>query len=59
MEASSGEKQGKRGGIGMGLMLPATFVVAWVLALTGTDPDASTDPIDLGPRGRTVHFTQA
>ena len=29
------------------------------LALTGLDPDASTDPIDLGPRGRTVHFTQA
>jgi hypothetical protein len=29
------------------------------LALAGSDPDASTDPIDLGPRGRTVHFTQA
>jgi hypothetical protein len=37
MEASSGEERGKRGGIGMGLMLPATFVVAWVLALTGTE----------------------
>jgi hypothetical protein len=29
------------------------------LVLTGSDPDASTDPIDLGPRGRTVHFTQS
>lgn len=29
------------------------------LALVGSDPDESTDPIDLGPRGRTVHFTQA
>lgn len=29
------------------------------LALAGSDPDTSTDPIDLGPRGRTVHFTQA
>jgi hypothetical protein len=29
------------------------------LALAGSDPDAATDPIDLGPRGRTVHFTQA
>ncbi len=29
------------------------------LALAGSDPDASTDPIDLGPSGRTVHFTQA
>lgn len=29
------------------------------LALAGSDPDASADPIDLGPRGRTVHFTQA
>jgi hypothetical protein len=29
------------------------------IALVGSDPDASTDPIDLGPRGRTVHFTQA
>ena len=28
------------------------------LALAGSDPDASTDSIDLGPRGRTVHFTQ-
>lgn len=26
----------KAGGIGMGLMVPATFVVAWILALTGT-----------------------
>jgi hypothetical protein len=29
------------------------------VALVGSGPDASTDPIDLGPRGRTVHFTQA
>ena len=29
------------------------------LVLAGSDPDASTDPIDLGPRGRTVHFTQS
>jgi hypothetical protein len=29
------------------------------IALVGSDPDAQTDPIDLGPRGRTVHFTQA
>ncbi len=29
------------------------------IALVGSDPDATTDPIDLGPRGRTVHFTQA
>jgi hypothetical protein len=29
------------------------------IALVGSDPDAATDPIDLGPRGRTVHFTQA
>jgi hypothetical protein len=29
------------------------------LVLTESDPDASTDPIDLGPRGRTVHFTQS
>jgi hypothetical protein len=29
------------------------------IALAGSDPDTSTDPIDLGPRGRTVHFTQA
>lgn len=28
------------------------------LTMAGSDPDASTDPIDLGPRGRTVHFTQ-
>lgn len=27
----------KAGGIGMGLMLPGTFVVAWILALTGTE----------------------
>jgi hypothetical protein len=29
------------------------------IALVGADPDAATDPIDLGPRGRTIHFTQA
>jgi hypothetical protein len=29
------------------------------LVLVGSDPDASAEPIDLGPRGRTVHFTQA
>jgi len=29
------------------------------LVLAALDPDPSTDPIDLGPRGRTVHFTQA
>lgn len=29
------------------------------ITLVGSDPDATTDPIDLGPRGRTVHFTQA
>jgi len=29
------------------------------LVLAALDPDSSTDPIDLGPRGRTVHFTQA
>ncbi len=28
------------------------------LALIGTSPEESTDPIDLGPLGRTVHFTQ-
>jgi hypothetical protein len=28
------------------------------LALASSDPEAPTDPIDLGPRGRTVHFTQ-
>ena len=28
------------------------------VALAGTGPDDDTDPIDLGPRGRTVHFTQ-
>ena len=28
------------------------------LALVGTGPDEQPDPIDLGPRGRTVHFTQ-
>ena len=29
------------------------------VVLVGSDPDDSADPIDLGPRGRTVHFTQA
>jgi hypothetical protein len=29
------------------------------LVLIGSDPDESAEPIDLGPRGRTVHFTQA
>ena len=29
------------------------------LALASTDPDGAVDPIDLGPRGRTIHFTQA
>jgi hypothetical protein len=28
------------------------------IALVSTDPAESTDPIDLGPIGRTVHFTQ-
>jgi hypothetical protein len=38
MEArGSGEKEARKaGGIGMGLIVPATFVVAWILALTGT-----------------------
>ena len=31
----------KAGGIGMGLMVPATFVVAWILALTGTEAPGS------------------
>lgn len=28
------------------------------VTLVDSDPDSSTDPIDLGPLGRTVHFTQ-
>ena len=35
-EAKGRQDSGKGGGIGMGLMVPATFVLAWVLALTGT-----------------------
>lgn len=35
------DKAKKGGGIGMGLMLPATFVVAWILALTGTEAPGS------------------
>ncbi|MFM8761869.1 MAG: DUF6790 family protein [Solirubrobacterales bacterium] len=31
----------KAGGIGMGLPVPATFVVAWILALTGTQAPGS------------------
>ena len=30
-----------------------------MILLAGSDPDESADPIDLGPWGRTVHFTQA
>ena len=35
-ESKERHDSGKGGSIGMGLMVPATFVVAWVLALTGT-----------------------
>ena len=35
-ESQGRETAEKAGGIGMGLMVPATFVVAWILALTGT-----------------------
>jgi len=35
-ESKERHDSGKGGGVGMGLMVPATFVVAWVLALTGT-----------------------
>ena len=38
MESASGgtSEKARSGGIGMGLMVPATFVVAWILALTHT-----------------------
>ena len=36
-ESQGRETAEKAGGIGMGLMLPGTFVVAWILALTGTE----------------------
>ena len=42
--ASGGSGAGtaaRAGGIGMGLMVPATFVVAWILALTGTQAPGS------------------
>ena len=40
-EGSAGQEARRAGGIGMGLMVPATFVLAWVLALTGTQAPGS------------------